>query len=153
MVKPTQRNFHKILGQVTSEDEEVNMIERGVYLSRFPLFPCLSSVASPDLKHHEGGDHVCLIPLRTPAASLCPGCWPSCDQMKGTLGQLLRESRGAKKEGQRRPETFTKSKWWETSLLAQWLRIRLPMQGKRVSALVWEDPTCRGATKPVLHNY
>ena len=40
-----------------------------------------------------------------------------------------------------------------TSLVAQWLRIRLPMQGTWVQALVWEDPTCRGATKPVRHNY
>ena len=39
------------------------------------------------------------------------------------------------------------------SLVALWLRIRLPMQGTRVQALVWEDPTCRGATKPVRHNY
>ena len=38
-------------------------------------------------------------------------------------------------------------------LLAQWLRICLPTQGKRVRALVWEDPTCRGATRPVSHNY
>ena len=33
------------------------------------------------------------------------------------------------------------------------LRICLPMQGTRVRALVREDPTCRGATKPVRHNY
>ena len=33
--------------------------------------------------------------------------------------------------------------------MAQWLRIRLPMQGTQVQALVWEDPTCHGATKPV----
>ncbi|KAJ8789904.1 hypothetical protein J1605_021602 [Eschrichtius robustus] len=39
------------------------------------------------------------------------------------------------------------------SLVAPWLRIRLPMQGTRVRALVREDPTCRGATKPVRHNY
>ena len=39
------------------------------------------------------------------------------------------------------------------SLVAQWLRICLPMQGTRVRALVWEDPTCHGATKPVSHNY
>ena len=36
--------------------------------------------------------------------------------------------------------------------MAQWLRIRLPMQGTRVRALVREDPTCRGATKPTSHN-
>ena len=40
-----------------------------------------------------------------------------------------------------------------TSLVAQWLRIHLPMQGTQVQALVQEDPTCRGATKPVRHNY
>ena len=39
------------------------------------------------------------------------------------------------------------------SLVAQWLRTCLPMQGTRVRALVWEDPTCRGATGPVSHNY
>ena len=33
--------------------------------------------------------------------------------------------------------------------MAQWLRICLPMQGTWVRALVWEDPTCHGATKPV----
>ena len=40
-----------------------------------------------------------------------------------------------------------------TSLVAQWLRIHLPMQGTRVQSLVQEDPTCHGATKPVHHNY
>ena len=40
-----------------------------------------------------------------------------------------------------------------TSLMAQWLRIRLARQGTQVRALVWEDPTCCGATKPVRHNY
>ena len=40
-----------------------------------------------------------------------------------------------------------------TSLVVQWLRIRLPMQGTRVRSLVREGPTCHGATKPVCHNY
>ena len=39
------------------------------------------------------------------------------------------------------------------SLVMQWLRICLPVQGTWVRALVREDPTCRGATKPVCHNY
>ena len=39
------------------------------------------------------------------------------------------------------------------SLVAQWFRVRLPMQGTWVRALVWEDPTCRRATGPVSHNY
>ena len=46
---------------------------------------------------------------------------------------------------------------WEikigTSLVAHWLRICLTMRGTRVQALVQEDPTCHGATKPVRHNY
>ena len=34
------------------------------------------------------------------------------------------------------------------SLVAQWLGVRLPMQGMRVWALVREDPTCHGALSP-----
>ena len=51
------------------------------------------------------------------------------------------------------PFYLTPKSGWRASLVAQWLRIRLPMQGTRVRALVWEDPTCRGATGPVSHNY
>ena len=40
-----------------------------------------------------------------------------------------------------------------TSLVAQWLRICLPMQETWVRALVQEDLTCCRATKPVQHNY
>ena len=40
-----------------------------------------------------------------------------------------------------------------TSLMAQWLRIHLPMQGTWVWASVREDLTCHRATKPVCHNY
>ena len=50
--------------------------------------------------------------------------------------------------------TDEQKKWFlGTSLVAQWLRIRLPVQGTQVSTLVQEDPTCRGAYKPVRHNY
>ena len=40
-----------------------------------------------------------------------------------------------------------------TSLVVQWLRIHLPVQGTWVRALVREDSTCWRATKPVYHNY
>ena len=40
-----------------------------------------------------------------------------------------------------------------TSLVIQWLRIRLSTQGTRVGSLVWEDTTCQWATKPTHHNY
>ena len=49
-------------------------------------------------------------------------------------------------------DEWIKKMWW-ASLVAQWLRICLPVQGTRVRALVWEGPTCRGATGPVSHNY
>ena len=39
------------------------------------------------------------------------------------------------------------------SLVAQWLRICLPMQGTRVRALAREDTTCRGVNEPVCRNY
>ena len=40
----------------------------------------------------------------------------------------------------------------KASQVAQWLRVCLLMQGTRVRALAWEDPTCRGAAGPVSHN-
>ena len=48
---------------------------------------------------------------------------------------------------------FVNQSYHWASLVAQWLRICLPMQETWVWALVPEDPTCRGATKPVRHNY
>ena len=40
-----------------------------------------------------------------------------------------------------------------TSLVVQWIRIRLPMQETRVQSLVWEDSTFLGATKSRCHSY
>ena len=48
---------------------------------------------------------------------------------------------------------YTYINLYGASLVAQWLRICLLMQGTQVRAPVWEDPTCRGATGPVSHNY
>ena len=42
---------------------------------------------------------------------------------------------------------------WQTSLVVQWLRISLLMQGTRVQSLAQEDSTCLGATKPMCRNY
>ena len=47
---------------------------------------------------------------------------------------------------------FNKKHLARASLVAQWLGVCLPRQETRVRALVWEDPTCRGATRPVSHN-
>ena len=32
-------------------------------------------------------------------------------------------------------------------------KAHLPMQEKQVQPLIWEDPMCHRATKPVCHNY
>ena len=66
--------------------------------------------------------------------------------VQGPADQLLPESL---------PEQWTRTSSEMQSrapLVAQWLRVCLPMQGTRLRALVWEDPTCRGATGPVSHN-
>ena len=52
-----------------------------------------------------------------------------------------------KKKGYEEP----RGSW--ASLVAQWLRVCLPIQGIWVRALVREDPTCCRATKPMCHNY
>ena len=49
-------------------------------------------------------------------------------------------------------KTITQKDTFGTSLVAQRLRICLPMQGTWVQALVREDPTCCGATKLMRHN-
>ena len=51
------------------------------------------------------------------------------------------------------PHKYIKNTSTGASLVAQWLRIRLQMQGPWVWALVQEDLTCPGPTKPEHHNY
>ena len=50
-------------------------------------------------------------------------------------------------------DSLSKFPFLWASLVAQWLRICLLMQRTRVQALIWEDPTCCGATGSVSHNY
>ena len=50
------------------------------------------------------------------------------------------------------PETALK-KYNSTSLVTQWMRIQLPMQGTWVQSLVRGDSTCYRETKPMCHNY
>ena len=40
-----------------------------------------------------------------------------------------------------------------TSLVIQWIKLQVPVQGTQVPSLVWEDPTCLGATQPVCQSY
>ena len=73
--------------------------------------------------------------------------------LNSKLKKLKKKTENKRKH---KEENKNKSKnWWGrwASQVAQWLRICLPMQGTLVQALVWEDPTCRRATKPMRHNY
>ena len=85
--------------------------------------------------------------VRTPC-SHCQG--PRLDPWLGNKDPTSRTARPKKKKNSLISHILKKQR---TSLVAQWLRIRLPMQGTRVQALVREDPTCLVATKPVHHNY
>ena len=55
------------------------------------------------------------------------------------------------KEESRETWYLKKCSW--TSLVVQWLRLYLPMQGTQVWSLLWEDATCHGEIKLVHHNY
>ena len=67
----------------------------------------------------------------------------------GWIGKEKKSFKGREEEGGNSREKEEHG----ASLVAQWLRICLPMQGTRVRALVWGDPTCRGAAGPVSHDY
>ena len=78
--------------------------------------------------------------------------WACAERVR--WGRPQAKTQKQRKAGRTRGTASTvKGGWGGASLVAQWLRIRLPMQGTRVRALVWEDPTCHGATGPVSHNY
>ena len=63
-------------------------------------------------------------------------------------------------------QAFFWSQWYETRInymkrnrafpggagKCEWVRIWLPSQGTQVQSTVWEDPTCRGATKRMCQN-
>ena len=63
------------------------------------------------------------------------------------------EASGVILHNQKRVKVVLQDSSMGASLVAQWLRTHLPMQGTRVRAPVREDPTCHGATKPGRHNY
>ena len=88
-------------------------------------------------------------------------------QEKSQINNLTLHLKQQGKEEQRKPKVSRRKKIIKirvemneiemkktgTSLVAQWLGVRLPMQGTRVRALAREDRTCRGAARPVHHSY
>ena len=111
-------------------------------------------------KHKEWSSNVFIIIEKCPLTRQHVGyCWLQWEQPSWGLnekwrnGAKLAVGSGNLTEKKQAGQFLFKDKGDGASLVAQWLRIRLPMQGTRVRALVREDPTCRGATKPVRHNY
>ena len=56
-------------------------------------------------------------------------------------------------EAGKKKKKLQKNEQGWTSLMTQWVRICLPMQGTWVWSLIWEDPTCCRTTKPISHNH
>ena len=65
----------------------------------------------------------------------------------------INKTQRAKMQWQTTKPISIKNRIAGTSLVVQWLRICLPVQGTWVRALVQEDPTCHRATEPVRRNY
>ena len=83
------------------------------------------------------------------AAPLCPRSWLCTCQAR--QGCRVTEKTSTCKSLQTYGKLTLNN--YRASLVAQWLRIHLPMQGTRVRSLVREDPTHCRATKPMRHNH
>ena len=95
------------------------------------------------------GEKLKAFPLRSGTRQGCPLSPLLFNIVLEVLPRAIRQENEIKII-QIRKEEVKLSLW--ASLVAQWLRICLLMQGTRVRALVWEDPTCHGAAGPVSHN-
>ena len=73
-------------------------------------------------------------------------------QTKATLEDNLAASKKTKHATDYTTQIVKKNLCSETSLMVQWIKIRLPRQGIGVWSLIQEDSTGCGATKPESHN-
>ena len=102
---------------------------------------------SSGVEHQEFG-YSAAVSFRTgrDSVSVCRNVSPS--QLRGRIGRAPVDPQS--------PHHWELGGSWKgqlgTSLVAQWLRIHLPMQGTQVQALGREDSTCHRATKPMHHN-
>ena len=94
-----------------------------------------------------GGPVVKTLPSSAGDAGLIPGGGAKITHASQPKSQNIKQKQYCNKFN----KDF-KNGTYRASLVAQWLRICLLMQGTRVRALVWEDPTCHGAAGPVSHN-
>ena len=117
------------------------------------MWPCLGTHPKPRFHTLQSSERKSIT--HSASLSICIVIKGDSTQQRDVRAGVGRAGRGAvllpiiNTELQGLPSELTR---W-ASLVAQWLRMPLPMQGTRVRALAWEDPTCHGATKPVHHNY
>ena len=112
----------------------------------------LSCVPLCDLMHccTPGFPVLRYLPVCSNSRPSCQRCHPTTTEQWGS-GQRLQPVRrrlfvvGA--------ETVLKISKLRVSLVVQWLRIRLAMQGIWVQSVIREDLTCRRATQPTHYNY
>ena len=79
--------------------------------------------------------------------------WSSSQSKSISLAAMLRNDEWMNKWMKKRTNHIKKKNSVGASLVVQWLRIHLTMQGTLVRSPAQGDPTCRGAAKPTCHNY
>ena len=128
-----------MLAKLDNQPPAENGVIPVLYLSQVCLSP--STTICPNSKRLAGREHgVITCYLSNRAGFMLNKCNQEISNLAGALGK-----------GYVQP--FHLKIVIGTSLVAQWLRIHLPMQGTWVRSLLREDPTCRRATKPMSHNY
>ena len=144
----TWRNLKCILLSERSQSE------KGTYLW-FQLYDVLEKAKSWGLKaKYQWWDFPGSPVVKTSKAFQCRGAGSiPGQQAKIPHASQPKNQNGKQKQYYNKFNKDFKNGPHRASLVVQWLRICLPLQGTRVRTLVWEDSTCRRATGPVSHNY
>ena len=90
------------------------------------------------------------LPVCSNSRPLCQRCPPTTTEQWGSGQRWHPVRRRLFVVG---VETVLKISKLRASLVVQWLRIHLAMQGIWVQSVIREDPACRRATQPMHYNY
>ena len=80
---------------------------------------------------------------------MCPSCSVCLDDEEILLPAVLPIHARDLQTHTNSMDHFKDALW--ISLMVQWLRIHLPVQGTWIQSLIQEDSTSQGATKPMHH--